>query len=337
MPSVLAQPVSSAGVLLLGACVAIAFALGALMPATSPALWAVAAGIALGVLPGGAERAEAAGVPALAKAALRAGVALLGLRLSLGALGGAGVAGLAIAVATAALTLAGTVVAGRGWRVHRDLALLVGTGNAICGASAVAAMDHVTRARREHVAYATAVVTVLGTVAMVALPPAARALGLSDSQAATWAGASIQEVAQVAGAGALIGAEAVALATVVKLARVALLAPAVALVGALRRRRAASHAPSAAAPHAGHPPLLPGFLIVFLVLAVARSAGAVPAALLGPASTAAGALLAAGLAGAALQARPTALRAAGVRPLLLGVLAWALATGVSLPLVMWLG
>ena len=78
------------------------------------------------------------------------------------------------------------------------------------------------------VALAVALVTVFGTIMIGVVPTLGHLWGLTDEQTAIWAGASIHEVAQVIAAASLIGAggaTALATATTVKLARVALLAP----------------------------------------------------------------------------------------------------------------
>ena len=108
--------------------------------------------------------------------------------------------------------------------------LLIGTGFAICGASAIAAMEDTAGADEEDVAVGIAMVTLFGTVAMVLLPLLAGPLGLSDVQFGIWAGASIHEVGQVVAAAGAGGAAVVAIAVVVKLTRVLLLAPVVATV-----------------------------------------------------------------------------------------------------------
>ena len=107
---------------------------------------------------------------------LRIGVALLGIRLSLGT------------SATRSphdrrdprqprLTFAATLVIGRVLGVSGPLTLLIATGTGICGASAIVAMESVSEANREEAAFALATVTALGTVAMVACRSCARRSG----------------------------------------------------------------------------------------------------------------------------------------------------------------
>jgi uncharacterized integral membrane protein (TIGR00698 family) len=317
-------PRPAAGLAVVALLVAGAFGCSSLVPAASPLLWAMALGIPAGTW----ARSRPATAPGVAFAAthlLRAGVALLGLRISVGDLAEVGLGGLGVAAGTIAVTLPATRWLGRRLRVPGDLALLVATGSAICGASAIAAMNAVVRAREEDVGYAVATVTVFGTAAMLLLPVAAALLGLGDAQAGLWAGASVHEVAQVTVAGAAVSTAALKVATLVKLCRVVLLAPTVALVGGR------SHRPAHGAAR------VPGFVLAFLVLVAIRSLLPVPAAALDAAGVLSTVLLAGGLAALGMGIRPRALHGAGARPLLLGLAAWGIAATTALALVLAIG
>jgi uncharacterized integral membrane protein (TIGR00698 family) len=244
------------------------------------------------------------------------GVALLGLRISAGDLVSLGATGLGLAVTTVAATFVFTIWLGRRLGLASQLALLIGAGSAICGAFAVAATANALDADEEQAGYAVATVTVFGTLAMVLVPVVGpQLLGLSAHQTALWAGAAIHEVAQVAGAAAGLGGAALATATLVKLARVVLLAPSVALVAG----RGATGAQK-----------VPGFILAFCALVAARSMLPLPAELLDAVGVVTSVLLAAGLAGLGLGVSPAALRAAGARPLALGLAASLAAGGTSL-------
>lgn len=212
---------------------------------------------------------------------LRIGVVLLGLSLSLPAVLALGPAVLAAIVATVAITFTTTRWIGRLLGVSRTQSLLVATGFAVCGASAIAGMQAAVDADEDEVASAIAGVTVFGGACMFALPVLGPALGLSDTQTAVWAGASVHEVAQVVAAAGPLGAAAIATAVVVKLTRVLLLAPLVAGV-TLSRRRSATRAGRDEAPAAGarRPPVIPLFVAGFVVCVGVRSAGLLPTSLL---------------------------------------------------------
>jgi hypothetical protein len=129
----------------------------------------------------------------------------------------------------------------------------------------------------DDVAVAIAMVTIFGTVAMVALPLLQGPLGLTDTQLGARAGASVHEVGQVVAAASPAGSAAVGGAVVVKLTRVLLLAPVVAGVSVLRRRLREE---STTAGDAALPALVPLFAGGFLACVALRSTGAVPQAVL---------------------------------------------------------
>ena len=114
-------------------------------------------------------------------------------------------------------------------------------------------------------------VTFFGTLAMVLLPLLWRPLNLTDVQFGVWAGARIQEVGHVVAAAGAGGATVVGVAVVVKLTRVLLLAPVVAMISV--RRRMASGCPNT---DAKRPPVVPLFVLGFVSCVAVRSTGLVP-------------------------------------------------------------
>ena len=214
------------------------------------------------------------GIDFTAKTVLRLGVALLGMRISAGLLVDLGVATVALiigaVIATILVGLLGARLLGRGWR----LALLTGGSVAICGASAAMAIAAVLP-KNEHsernLLFTVMGVTMLSTIAMVLYPIIAYQFGLDDREIGIFIGGTIHDVSQVVGAGFSVSQEAGDTATLVKLIRVIMLAPVV-LVFALAIRAL----PIEADPGAARPPLVPGFVLGFLVLAAMNSFGLIP-------------------------------------------------------------
>ncbi|MGW4112826.1 YeiH family protein [Actinosynnema sp. NPDC004786] len=252
------------------------------------------AALVLGVVVGG----RVPDVAGATRVLLRVGVVLLGLQLSVPQLWGLGPGVLVAIVVTVAVTFFGTLALGRCLGLPRGLTVLVAGGFAICGASAIAAVEGRVDREDGHVAASVALVTLYGTLAMVALP----LLGASPQ----WIGLSVHEVAQVAAAAPAGG---LATAMAVKLGRVALLVPIVACVG----RR-------------GAPPV-PGFLLGFL--AAVAVGPLLPTAVLGVAETATTVVLAVALFGLGTAVRPRALLRTGPRALLLGLLSTLLVCGTG--------
>jgi len=219
---------------------------------------AVIVGAMIGNL-GIAADAASPGLRFAAKRLLRVGVVLLGLRLSLGDLTALGVPTLAVIFATVTATFFGTQWLGRRLGLSSPLALLVATGFSICGASAIAAVEGSTDADEDEVAAAIGLVTLFGSLAIVVLPLLSGWLGLAPVAFGTWVGASVHDVAQVVATASTGGSAVVAVAVVVKLTRVALLAPIVAGINLNRRRTTAQNLDSAA----DRPPVLPMFVVGF--------------------------------------------------------------------------
>ena len=110
-------------------------------------------------------------------------------------------------------------------KVQRVPAFLISTGTAICGGSAIAAVGPITQASDEEMAIALGTVFVLNSVALLTFPAIGGALKLTQSQFGLWAALAIHDTSSVVGAAAKYGAEALAIATTVKLARALWIVP----------------------------------------------------------------------------------------------------------------
>lgn len=260
---------------------------------------------------------------------LRWAVAGLGLKLSLGEILRIGGPALVVVVASTFASLAfGVWVAGR-LGMSRKGGVLLAVGTSVCGASAVVAADSVVLGEKEDSAIAMGVITLLGTIGIVAYPYLGRWLGMNDFLFGLWDGASVHEMAQVVAAGASFSKRAVEVATVVKLTRICLLAPIVfGLAWWLRRRGRVGHA---------HVSLVPWFLVLFVVFAAINSSGLAHKPTLDALRDADLWLLCVGMAGVGLQTGFHDLRRAGFAPIAAGAVSWvflaALSYGLALAFV----
>jgi uncharacterized integral membrane protein (TIGR00698 family) len=109
--------------------------------------------------------------------------------------------------------------------VQRVPAFLISTGTAICGGSAIAAVGPITQASDEEMAISLGTVFVLNSVALLIFPSIGAGLKLTQSQFGLWAALAIHDTSSVVGAAAKYGAEALAIATTVKLARALWIVP----------------------------------------------------------------------------------------------------------------
>ena len=292
----------------------------------SPMIIAIAVGVVMGNVVGVPARAQA-GLKFAQRPILRFAIVLLGLQLTFTQVLAVGGGGLVAIIATLVATFLFTTWFGRLIGVDPKLTQLIAGGTSICGASAVVAVNTVTRGSDEDVTYAVACVTLFGTIAMVAYPLLPGVLGLDPLAYGLWTGASVHEVAQVVGAGFAQGQAAGEFATVSKLARVMLLAPVVIALGLMAARAAGR----GDAERAGAP--TPWFVFGFVALVALNSLVEIPAdakAIAAPVTTF---LLTVALGAMGIGANVSQLRAKGLRPLALGFASFLFIAAFSLGLV----
>ena len=299
--------------------VTIAWLVNCVEPTFSPLTCAVLLGAVaanLRILPRGTHP----GIAFAGKRLMRLGIVLLGLRLALSDVLALGWQTLAVTVTVVLLTFLGTAWLGRRMGLPGDQPLLVATGFSICGAAAVAAMNSVTDSEEDDVITSVALVTLCGTLAIVLLPLLHHQLGLSDVQFGRWVGASVHDVGQVVATAQTAGPTALGQAVVVKMMRIAMLAPLVASVAMARRRRA----PATVDEQGARPPLVPLFVLGFLAMIALRSTGILSAGQVNVSQDAANLLMAAGLFALGTGVDVPKLARTGGRALALGLVSWLL-------------
>ncbi|WP_283419735.1 putative sulfate exporter family transporter [Sphingopyxis sp. Geo48] len=241
-----------------------------------------------------------AGLDLMSQTALRIGIVLVGARITATQLVELGPLPFALLVLIMLTVIVATVASARLFRQDRHSALLAGGATAICGASAALALYSLIGDKRVDQARFTLTlvgITVASALAMTLYPILATELGLSDQQAGFLIGASIHDVAQAIGGGFSFSARAGEVATIVKLARVALLAPMLMLVGLWLARSGEANT------NTRIPLRLPWFILGFLAVAAVNSLVAIPKPVQGAANTAAQALLLLAIVATAMKAR----------------------------------
>ncbi len=241
-----------------------------------------------------------AGLDLMSQTALRIGIVLVGARIAATQLVELGPLPFALLVLIMLTVIVATVASARLFRQDRHSALLAGGATAICGASAALALYSLIGDKRVDQARFTLTlvgITVASALAMTLYPILATELGLSDQQAGFLIGASIHDVAQAIGGGFSFSARAGEVATIVKLTRVALLAPMLMLVGLWLARSGEANTKTRI------PLRLPWFILGFLAVAAVNSLVAIPKPVQGAANTAAQALLLLAIVATAMKAR----------------------------------
>lgn len=216
------------------------------------------------------------GIEFCSRTLLRFGVGLLGARITATQIVGLGWFTAGVVVAGVVSTLAVGLALARWMGMNRAQGVLSGGAVAICGASAALAISAVLPRGKEAERFTLVVVvtvTVMSTLAMVLYPPVARLLALPPELAGLFLGGTIHDVAQVVGAGYMLGPATGDIATIVKLFRVAMLTLVVVGVStAFKASREAAHAQDGGT--AQRQPLVPWFLWVFVAMVLLNSLGA---------------------------------------------------------------
>ena len=344
------------GLLLAAAGIGVSYLLAAPFPVLSPMVVA----IILGVVVGNAVRLPAVVEPGLAVAAkrvLRMGIVLLGLRLSLHDVAdlGAGMILTVIAVVVGGI-VAGLAI-GSALGIERRLRLLIACGFSICGAAAVAALagvlggddesvdgrasestgddrgdgDGSGAGLRESVVTAVALVVIFGTLMIPLIPALGHLFGLGDMTVGMWAGASVHEVAQVVAIGGSIGGSALGAAVIIKLGRVLMLAPVMAVISIGERRRlVAARGEDGGSGEMTLPPIMPLFVAGFLAMVVVRSTGVVPQGVIDVAGVAEQLFLGAAMFALGVGVKFSLIRKVGAAPFAMAALTTVVVAGIGL-------
>jgi uncharacterized integral membrane protein (TIGR00698 family) len=309
---------------------AVALALGLVLPVVPVLTIALLLGLVVGQIPplqphlGGR---LASGLATASRLLLRAGVVLLGFKLSVATIAGLGWLTIVLVVALVGVSFVVTWAFGRLFRLPGREALMMAAGFSICGVSAVGAMSAATRTRAQDTTTPIAMVTLFGSLGVFLLPLVARPLGLSPEQYGVWVGASLHDVGQVVAAGQAGGAAALAIAVTVKLTRVLTLAPMVAIASVVERRRT----PDAAGGR--RPPIVPLFIALFVVAVVVNSVVPLPDWFHSGTDLLQTVLFAMALFAIGAGIRLRALVRAGGRAALVGALSWAVICVLALGIV----
>ena len=268
------------------------------------------------------------------KFCLKGGIVLLGASLDLGDIARTGLGSLPLLAVTMASGLICALWLGKSLGIDWRMRCLIGIGTTICGASAIAALALVIRAKAEEIAYSVTVVFFFNMVAVFTFPALGHLLGLSDNGFGIWAGTAVNDTSAVVAAGFAFSQAAGTTATIVKLTRTTLIIPLVLAFGLalpfFGKDEAAGSRSLARRVYAA----VPTFIILFVLAAGANTAGligshAMQVQMLGRV------VMVVALAAVGLQGHWRAFVGAGSRPLILGLVTWFVVAVSSLAVQTW--
>ncbi len=215
-----------------------------------------------------------------------------------------------------AVMLAGLVL-GRLFGLDRNVRVLVSGGTAICGGSAIAAISPAIRAGESHISVSLATVFILNAVALVLFPQIGHWLDMDEHTFGMWAAVAIHDTSSVAGAGQEYGPQALETALTVKLIRTLWIIPLIFFITLFRKRTSKRIT-------------IPWFIFGFLAAMCINTFIPVAAPLTSTLVVIAKKLLVITLflIGASLSHKN--LKQVGFRPLVFGIVLWALTGTVTL-------
>ncbi|SFK74258.1 YeiH family protein [Methylophaga sulfidovorans] len=253
---------------------------------------------------------------------LRAGIILYGFRITFQQVMNIGVSGICIDIAVLTLTFTLAYYAGRHlFKLDKETAILIGAGSSICGAAAVMATEPVIKAQAHKVTVAVATVVIFGTISMFVYPLVYPYLGLSEQHYGIFVGSTIHEVAQVVAAGKAVSDTAANTALIEKMLRVMMLAPFLLLIGQLAANKTHSE-------HSGQraPITIPWFAVLFIVVTAFNSVVEMSPLLHKVLISIDTLFLTMAMTALGLRTHLGAIKQAGLKPILLGLLLFVMLT-----------
>ncbi len=317
------------GVLLCVAIAVLAVACGAFAPLIGAPLFAIAIGVLIANAVPALVQQKSLRISETSKLCLKGGIILLGASLNLGDIFRTGIGSLPLLAVTMASGLACALVLGKALGIDWRMRCLIGIGTTICGASAIAALSPVIRAKAEEIAYAVTVIFFFNMVAVFTFPALGHLLGLSDNGFGVWAGTAVNDTSAVVAAGFAFSQAAGATAIIVKLTRTTLIIPLVLAFGLALPFLGLDDATQSQSLARRVYAAVPTFIILFVLAAAANTAGLIGSH--APDVQMLGRLvMVVALAAVGLQGNWRAFVGAGSRPLLLGLATWFVVAASSL-------
>ncbi len=256
----------------------------------------------------------------ISKNLLQISVILLGFGMQIGIILKVGFASIGITFTSIAITMIAGLLLGRLFAIEKNLSILLTSGTAICGGSAIAAMSPAINATQAQTAVAMAVIFLLNALGLIIFPPLGHLIGMDEASFGLWSAIAIHDTSSVVGAATQYGAVAAGIAITVKLTRALWIFPLA--LGVARFNKSETK------------PSFPWFLIGFLLAGVITTLFPIGDNVWHSLSTAGKHLMTGTLflVGAGLTLDE--LHKVGVRSLLVSVILWVIITLVSLAAIL---
>ncbi len=323
------------GIALCAVIAFVAFLAGNAAPLVGAPLFAIAIGVVLTNTARGPLQLSVWRTGDVSKLCLKGGIILMGASLDLSEIVRTGLGSLPLLIITIAAGLICALGLGRALGIDWRMRCLIGMGTTICGASAIAALSPVIRAKAEEIAYSITVVFFFNMLAVFLFPLLGHLMGLTDNGFGIWAGTAVNDTSAVVAAGFSFSHDAGTTATIVKLTRTTLIIPLVIGFGlALPLFEPRNQDDGSSLAQRAYN-AFPTFILFFLAASAMNSLG-----LLGPVGPTVQLVgrwvLVIALAAVGLQGHWRAFVGAGTRPLVLGFATWIAVALSSLAVQAWM-
>ncbi len=212
-------------------------------------------------------------------------IVMTGAGLNLKLIATVGIGAFVVTVLCIVVAVGASYYIGRLFGLRPTTAMLIGAGTGICGNSAIVAVAPLIDSNDEDLVLSVGTINLMGLLAMLACPLVGQWLHMESQAFGVWAGTTIHAVPQVVAAGFAYSAEAATIATTVKLVRVTLLAPLVAILAVFYARRHTSDVDRGRSIVVHYARFVPWFVWGFILIAVLNTAGLIPTLSFQPSET----------------------------------------------------
>ncbi|GHT00023.1 hypothetical protein AGMMS50276_24840 [Synergistales bacterium] len=210
------------------------------------------------------------------KTILSAAIVLVGGTLDIHKIMGTGGAALPMLIVNICIAIGAAAYVGKRMKLSSDTALLIGSGTAICGGTAIATAASIIHAREEDIAYAMTAIFFFDILGALAYPYIAVGVGMTNAQMSFLIGGTVNDLSSVTAAEATFNAltaQNLSMALTVKLARTTLLIPLSMVLSVLVMRKAAVTEKSGASVMPTLRKSIPWVMVYFVIMATLNSAG----------------------------------------------------------------
>jgi uncharacterized integral membrane protein (TIGR00698 family) len=264
------------------------------------------------------------------KSILKLSIILLGTSLNLWQVLSIGGSSLIVILTVVILGILLTVYLGRMMGLTGTIPTLIGVGTAICGATAIATISPIMKAKEEETAFAITTIFIFNVIAVIAYPIIGILIGMSNEIFGMWAGTAVHDTSSVVAAGYAYSNEAGGVATVVKLTRTLFLIPLAIIIGVYLGIKSPDKE-NGSRVKLGK--IFPWFILGFLVMSIINTLGMLNKDIVSVVTDASKFMILMAMTSVGLGANFSKMKKIGVKPIILGLCSSVIVAIISIALI----